>query len=141
MEKMIEARPLPAPEPFISPETAPFWSATKERRLVLPFCTRCDHPIWYPKKFCGACGTLDVEWRQVAGEGVIYSYSLIHRGEGPYRESGSYVLALVDLDAGVRLLTNIVEADPADIKIGQRVSVVFHDAGESAALPRFIPAQ
>jgi len=141
METIVEAQLLPAPAPFVSPETAPFWSAAKERRLVLPFCIRCNHPIWYPKKFCGACGTLDVEWRQVAGEGVIYSYTDVHRGEGPYREVASYVLALVDLDAGVRLLTNIVKADPANLKIGQRVRVVFHDAGELAALPRFVPAQ
>jgi uncharacterized OB-fold protein len=141
MEKMTEARLLPTPEPFISPETAPFWSAAKERRLVLPCCARCDRPIWYPKKFCAACGTLEVEWRQFAGEGVIYSYSLVHRGEGPYREVGSYVLALVDLDAGVRMLSNIVAADPADLKIGQRVRVVFHDAGVAAALPRFVPVE
>lgn len=141
MEKMLEARMLPTPAPFVSPETAPFWSAAKAGRLVLPFCGICDRAIWYPKKFCGACGTIHVEWRAVSGEGVIYSYTLVHRGEGPYRDTDGYVLALVDIDEGARLLTNIVEAEPATLKIGQRVRVVFHDAGEAAALPRFVPAQ
>jgi uncharacterized OB-fold protein len=141
MEPAVETPTLPTPVPFISPETAPFWSAAKEGRLVLPFCNVCNHTIWYPKKFCGACGTLDVVWRQVSGKGVIYSFAQVHRGEGPYRDTRSYVLALVDLDEGARMLTNIVDADPAQLKIGQRVRVVFHDAGESAALPRFVSAQ
>ncbi|MDR3516643.1 MAG: Zn-ribbon domain-containing OB-fold protein [Azospirillaceae bacterium] len=139
MVETVETR-LPTPEPFISPETAPFWLAAKQGRLVLPFCNNCNHAIWYPKAFCGACGTLNVEWRQTSGDGTIYSFTQVHRGEGPYREVESFVLALVDLDEGARLLTNIVDADPASLTIGQRVRVVFHDAGESAALPRFIPA-
>lgn len=140
MDKNSETRKLPTPAPFVSPETAPFWAAAKVRRLVVPFCTRCNHPIWYPKRFCGACGTLDVEWRQVSGAGEIYSFSQVHRGEGDYREC-RFILALVDLDEGARLLTNIVDADAADLKIGQRVNVVFQDAGDDAALPRFTPAQ
>lgn len=132
---------LPTPEPFISPETRPFWTAAKQGRLDLPFCKSCNHPIWYPKAFCGACGSLDVEWRQVSGEGKIYSYTQVHRGEGPYRDVENYVLALVDLDEGARVLTNIVDADPASLTIGQRVRVVFHEAGDAAALPRFVPAK
>lgn len=134
-----KARLLPTPAPFVSPETQPFWSAAKEGRLVLPFCTACNRPIWYPKRFCSACGAFDIEWRQTSGEGVIYSFTEVHRGEGLYRECGSFVLALVDLDEGARLLTNIVDVRPADLGIGQRVRVVFHDAGETAALPRFVP--
>ena len=132
-------QPLPTPVPFVSPETEPFWSAAKDGRLVVPFCTSCDHPIWYPKKFCGACGSLSVAWRETSGHGVIYSFSEIHRGEGPYAEAGHYVLALVDLDEGARMLTNIVDADPASLAVGQAVRVVFHPAGDSAALPRFTP--
>jgi uncharacterized OB-fold protein len=141
MDKNDVTRKLPAPAPFVSPETAPFWSAAKEGRLILPFCMNCQHPIWYPKRFCGGCGSRDIEWRQVSGAGEIYSFSQVYRGEGDYRDVGSFVLALVDLDEGVRVLTNIVDAAPADLKIGQRVSVVFHDAGADAALPRFTPAQ
>jgi len=135
-----KTRALPAPAPFVFPETERFWSAAKAGRLELPFCKACNHAIWYPKAFCSACGTVDIEWRQASGEGVIYSFTEVHRGEGPYREVGSFVLALVDLDEGARVLTNIVDAEPADLAIGQRVRVVFHDASETAALPRFVPA-
>ena len=136
---MTDNHPLPAPEPFISPETKPFWSAAKGGKLVLPHCNVCNRPIWYPKLFCGECGSLDVEWREASGLGTLYSHTEVHRGEGPYRDVGSYVLALVDLDEGVRMLTNIVDAKPSSLFVGQRLQVVFDDAGESAALPRFSP--
>ena len=130
---------LPTPAPYVSPETRPFWLAAKAGRLVLPFCTGCGVAIWYPKAFCSACGSMHVDWREVSGLATVYSYSHVHRGEGAYREAGSFVLALVDLDEGPRVLTNIVEIDPADVAIGQRVQVVFHDAGDEASLPRFAP--
>lgn len=136
---MMDAHQLPTPVPFVSPETAPFWSGAKAGKLVLPHCAACDQAIWYPKAFCGACGSLAVDWRQATGEGTLYSFSEVHRGEGPYRETGSFVLALVDLDEGVRVLTNMVDVDPGDLSIGQRVRAVFHDAGYAAALLRFTP--
>ena len=130
---------LPTPAPFVSPETEPYWSGAKAGKLVLPHCTACGHVIWYPKAFCGECGSLDVEWREASGFGTLYSFTQVHRGEGPYREAESFVLALVDLDDGPRVLTNIVDADPADLVIGQRLGAVFHDAGDAAALVRFTP--
>lgn len=140
MPEPVVAPALPTPIPYVSPETAPFWSAARQGRLVLPVCTQCETPIWYPKAFCSACGSLTVEWQEMTGRGTIYSYTQVHRGEGPYREVPSFVLALVDLDEGVRVLTNIVDAEAADLRIGQPVQVVFHEAGDAAALPRFKPA-
>ena len=128
---------LPTPTPFVSPETEPFWTGAKAGKLVLPHCNVCGHTIWYPKAYCGECGSLDVAWREASGLGTIYSYTQVCRGEGPYRETESFVLALVDLDEGPRVLTNIVDTDPARIAIGQRVRAVFHDAGDAAALVRF----
>jgi uncharacterized OB-fold protein len=139
----MSSNQIPTPHPFVSPETEPYWSGAKAGKLVLPHCSACNHAIWYPKVFCGECGSLDVEWREASGLGTLYSYSEVHRGEGPYRETGSFVLGLVDLDEGPRVLTNIVDVDAASLGIGQRVRAVFHDAGEAAALVRFtpIPAQ
>lgn len=130
---------LPTPAPYVSPETRAFWSAAKEGRLVLPFCTACDTALWYPKVFCSACGSLAVEWRAASGMATVYSFSQVHRGEGAYRDVDSFVLALVDLDEGPRVLTNIVDVDPQMIEIGQRVEAVFHSASDDAALLRFAP--
>lgn len=136
---MMSSKQLPTPVPFVSPETEPYWSGAKAGKLVLPHCKACSQAIWYPKAFCGECGSLDVEWREGSDLGTLYSITQVHRGEGPYRETGSFILALVDLDEGVRVLSNIVDADAADLAIGQRLRAVFHDAGDAAALVRFTP--
>jgi len=130
---------LPAPAPVITADTAAFWAATKNGVLSLQRCSACERTIWYPKAFCNSCGSFDITPFEATGLGEIYSFTQVHRGETAYREVASFVLAMVELDEGVRMLTNIVTTDPATLRIGQRVSVVFDDAGESASLPRFQP--
>lgn len=131
---------LPTRAPQRSSETAPFWDACADHRLVLPRCDRCGTFIWYPRAFCPACSSPDVTWVEVSGRGTVYSRTVIRQGQGPYREVGPYVLAMVELEEGPRLLTNVVGCDPAEVTIGRRVQVVFDDAGEGDALPRFSPS-
>lgn len=129
---------LPAPAPKVNPETKPFWDATAEGRLTLKRCNSCGQPIWYPRSLCPECGSFDTEWFDASGQGTVYSFTVNHHGYGPY--SGmKFVIAYVELDEGPRMLTNIVGVDPAEVSIGQRVTVVFDDTGEGSALPRFRP--
>jgi uncharacterized OB-fold protein len=88
---------------------------------------------------CPACGSLDTEWIEASGRGTVYSFTVVRRGAGAYRDAGPYVLAYVELAEGPRVMTNIVDCDPELINIGDRVEVVFHDTGQGAALPRFRP--
>lgn len=130
---------LPAPAPATNPETAQFWTATTEGRLLVKRCQDCDSLIWYPRAICPACSSLRTEWFEVSGRGSIYSYTVNYRGEGAYVAASPFVLAYVELDEGPRMMTNIVEADPAELAVGLPVEVVFHDTGQDAALPRFRP--
>ena len=134
---------LPAPDPFVSDDAAPFWDATREHRLVLPRCTGCQAFIWYPRGFCPRCGSLSVDWEEVGGTGTVYSASIPRRGQGAYRDAAPYVLAYVELDVpggdGPRIITNIVECEPESVSVGDRVTVVFHDTSSGHALPRFRP--
>ncbi|MCJ7959205.1 MAG: Zn-ribbon domain-containing OB-fold protein [Pseudomonas sp.] len=130
---------LPAPAPLVVPETKPFWDGTKAGRLMLPRCLGCSFVIWYPRQFCPECGHDCVEWFEASGRGSVYSFTIVRRGEGAYRETPSYVLAFVDLHEGPRVMTNIIDCDPTQLQIGQPVSAVFCDAGDSAALLRFRP--
>lgn len=137
--------PLPAPDPSVEADAAPFWEATREHRLVLPRCRRCATVIWYPRGFCPACGALDVEWIDVPGTGSVYSFSIPRRGQGAYRDAAPYVLAYVELDLpdggpGPRMITNIVDCEPESLRIDDRVEVVFHDTADGHALPRFRPS-
>ena len=135
----IAPQPLVTPAPPVNPETEPFWAATAEGRLLVKRCDDCSSLIWYPRAICPECGSMRTDWLQVSGRGRVYSYTVNHRGEGPYRGSPPYVLAYVELDEGPRMMTNIVETDGQNLAVGLPVEVVFHDTGEGNALPRFRP--
>lgn len=130
---------LPSFAPPVTVETQPFWDATAEGRLVLPRCRKCQIVVWYPRSFCPACHTHGVDWVEASGRGTIYSFSVIRKGEGPFREASPYVLAYVELEEGPRLLTNIVDCDPERLEINQAVEVVFAETDKGTALPRFRP--
>jgi len=131
---------LPAFPPEPSLEDAPFWDAAAEDRLVLPRCPSCSSFIWYPRAFCPQCrSTSGVEWVPASGRGTVYSFTVSHRGMGPWSEHAPYVVAYVELDEGPRVLTNIVGADLDSLRIGDAVEVVFQPAGPSK-VPRFRPA-
>jgi hypothetical protein len=131
---------LPAPSPEISPELAEFWAATTEERLLLRRCRACGEAIWYPRPACPFCHSADTVWEQASGRGRIYTFTVVRRGAGVY-SGAPYVLAYVELDEGPRMMTNIVDCDFDAVEIGLPVEVVFHPAGEGAALPRFRPAR
>jgi uncharacterized OB-fold protein len=123
----------------VNPETRPFWEATAAGRLVLARCDDCGETIWYPRAICPTCRSTAISWVDASGRGEIYSFTVIRRGEGPYRDASPYVLAYVELEEGPRIMTNIVGADDASLRVGQPVEVVFHDTGEGSALARFRP--
>ncbi|MGH3250509.1 MAG: Zn-ribbon domain-containing OB-fold protein [Trebonia sp.] len=133
------AQALPAPAPPVNPETKPFWDATSAARLLVKQCEDCQELIWYPRAICPACSGLRTRWLPVSGRGNVYSYTVNHRGEGPYRGCEPYVLAYVELEEGPRLMTNLVEVEGSELAVGLPVEVVFHDTGEGSALPRFRP--
>ena len=131
---------LPAPAPPITPDSKPFWDGTAEDKLVLPRCDKCSTVIWYPREFCPKCGSFAVSWFEASGQGTVYSYSIVRKGEAMYGGAAPYVLAYVELEEGPRVLTNIVDCEPESVKIGQAVSVVFHETGQGPKLARFRPA-
>jgi uncharacterized OB-fold protein len=139
----VSEQVLPAPAPVVLPEVKPFWDATAEGRLVLPKCSDCGTLIWYPRPYCPACASLNVEWIDASGRGTVYSFTVNRRGAADlpdYRGVGTFVLAYVELEEGPRMMTNIVDCDPDTVEIGQKVEVVFQDTGQGTALPRFRPA-
>jgi uncharacterized OB-fold protein len=93
--------------------------------------------IWWPKAICPACSSFELERFDASGRGHIYSYTVVERSVGGWRAATPYVVAYVELEEGPRMMTNIVDCDPAAIAVDAPVRVVFHDTGENAALPRF----
>ena len=131
---------LPTSAPTISPETAEFWAATAEGRLLLKRCDTCGTVIWYPRSLCPDCHGTDTSWFEASGQGTVYSYTVNYRGDGPWKDVAPYVIAYVELDEGPRVMTNIVDCDVDSVSIGQQVSAVWDDTGQGNAVLRFRPA-
>lgn len=132
-KKLIDTRRMAAPQ--TNPETEPFFAAAREGRFVVRACRACGRVHWYPRAVCPFCASGDTEWRDAAGFGTIYSFSPMRQASDPY------VVAYVTLDEGPSMLTNIVNADPDALAIGQRVAVRFHaTAGNGPPMPVFEPA-
>lgn len=125
--------------PDVSPETKPFWDATKDDRLLLSHCPACERAIWYPRARCPHCLSVETEWIEASGVGTIYSHSHVHQAAGTFGDAAPYVIAYVELAEGPRMLTNIVDADPERLSVGQPVEVVFHETEGEYKLPRFTP--
>ena len=119
-----------APTP--TPETAPFWAAAAAGRLSIQRCRTCGRHYFYPRSFCPACQSADVEWTDVSGRGRLVSYVINHRPLPPADLDVPQVIALVELEEGVRMLTNIVDspAEPAALPLDAPVSVAFEARGD-----------
>jgi uncharacterized OB-fold protein len=131
---------LPTPPVAITAETAPFWKAAASGRLELPVCDACAKPIWYPREFCPYCGSGDVTWTRLSGRGHIYSVSVVRRAPHPaYADAIPYSVAIVELDEGVRMMTNVVTDDVDALAIGQPVVAVFDRIADDQAILRFRP--
>ncbi|HKT19231.1 MAG TPA: Zn-ribbon domain-containing OB-fold protein [Stellaceae bacterium] len=128
---MAAERPIQPPSPF--PETAPYWQAAAEGKLLLKRCAACGAYHFYPRVLCPFCFSA-TEWRAAAGTGIIYSFSVMRRAAIPY------AIAYVTLAEGPTMMTNIVDCDLDAIRIGQKVRVVFKPAENGQAVPMFTPA-
>ncbi len=132
---------LPTRAPTVNEDTTSFWAATAEGRLELQRCRDCGTIIWWPRAICPSCSSFGLDTFDASGRGTIYSCTTVHRSQGrSWNAATPYVVAYVELEEGPRVMTNIVDCDPAEVRIGTPVRVVFHDTGEGNALPRFTPS-
>lgn len=128
-------------EPPESPAAAPFWQGTREQKLLLQWCRPCAAPIFFPREACPACLGVDLDWRESTGEGEVYACSVMHRaGNRQMQDRVPYVVALVDLDEGVRMMSNVVGCAPGAVRVGMRVRVTWEALSDGRALPLFEPA-
>ena len=136
-DKKKYAKPLPR----IDEESKGFWEACARHELALQRCRDCGALRHYPRALCPRCLAADTEWVLSSGTGTVYTYTVTHQNQAPgFREGLPYVLAYVELDEGVRMLTNIVGCAPEDVRIGMPVRVVFEDVADGVTLPKFCPA-
>ena len=131
-------KPLPAPAN--EELTRPFWEATRRHELLMPRCRACSHMFYYPRDRCPSCLSDELEWAKVSGRGTVYTYTVVRRPANPaFNEDVPYVLAIVQLDEGPRMLTNIVGCPIEAVKIDMPVVAVFDDVTPEWTLVKFSP--
>jgi hypothetical protein len=111
------------PAPATNPENEAFFAAAAQGRLLYGSCGACSKAHYFPRRGCPHCYSTEVEWMDASGRGRIYSYTIT----GP--ASDRQVLAFIELEEGVRMITNIVDATPEQLTIGAPVQVAFARAG------------
>ena len=137
MEGAAEAK-YSKPVPHPSPETLPFWEAAKAHRLLLPQCNRCGEFWFPPTQRCAHCLSADFAWRESGGTGRVYSFVVYHRVYHPGFEGDvPYVVAIVELDEGPRLISNIVGVALDAVRCDMRVRVTFDDIEPGVTIPKF----
>ena len=126
----------PLPRPYQDTET--YWAAARDHRFVIQHCKSCGKHQFYPRGVCSHCLSSDLEWHEASGKGTVYSFSVNHRAPHPgFSDEIPFVLAIVELEEGPRMMTNIVECNPDSVKIGMAVEVTFEDVTEEVTLPKF----
>lgn len=111
--------------------TEHYWQGCREGILRYRRCNACGRAHHYPRRFCPFCWSGEVEWRDATGTGTVYTYSVVHSNDlPPFRDRLPYVVAIVELDEGVRLDTNLVDIAPGELRVGLAVRAVFVDEGD-----------
>ena len=126
------------PAPIVTEDSAAFWDAADEGRLVAQRCAACGRLRHPPRPMCPECHSLDVEVVTLSGRGVVYSYALLHHPQHPAFEY-PVLAALVDLDEGIRVVSNLVGVEPEAIRIGLPVQVEFVATDGEHQVPVFRP--
>jgi uncharacterized OB-fold protein len=120
---------------FGDPTTAPFWAAAERRALIVQKCHGCAAHQFYPRPFCLACGSDRLAWVEASGRGTIYAMTTVHMQASPEFEP-PYVVAIVELDEGPKMMTNIVNGSG---RIGDHVRVVWKERPGKPPVPNFEP--
>ncbi|NWK97416.1 hypothetical protein DM806_17430 [Sphingobium lactosutens] len=118
---------IPFPRP--NADTRPYWDAAARHQLVYQFCEQCQKSQFFPRATCVQCDSL-VQWRVSKGQGTIASFTEVFRGPtAAFKSMSPYIIALIDLDEGFRMMANIIDSNHADVVIGGRTVMVFQDIG------------
>ena len=129
------------PLPQSTPETKEFWEGTQRGELRIQRCRSCGNAYFYPRPFCPNCSSKDVEWFTASGRAKLYSYVINHRPAHGFDDIVPYVIAVVQLEEGPRMMTNVigVEPAPANLPIDLPLEVTFEKQSDDITLPLFKP--
>lgn len=126
------------PQPVANADSLPYWNAAREGRLLIRMCGACGALHFMPRYLCPVCWSDRLEWVQSKGTGSVHSFTIVRRAPvATFAARVPYVVALIDLDEGPRMITNLLGDNALSVQIGDRVQVTFENRGDGAMLPQF----
>ena len=125
------------PLPQTDNVSAHYWAAARDGRLLIQQCDPCGHRQWYPRALCTNCGA-ETEWLECMGVGVVHTYTVIRQmGMAGFRDEVPYIVAIIELAEGPRVMGNVVDIDIGDIHIGLAVEAFFVVAADDVGVPQW----
>ena len=134
MEQPTPSKPRPVPTPV----SAPFWDGLREERIRIQRCDACDRWVHYPRRRCSHCLSDRLSWHEVSGRGRIYTFTVSRQASTPaFADEVPQIITIVELDAGPRLTTTLVEVPDEEAVVGMTVEPVFDHGDDGITLLRF----
>jgi hypothetical protein len=126
-------KPIPIP----TTDTAAYWAGCNREELLYQRCNACGRAQFYPRPNCAGCQANDLAWVPSARRGTIHSFTIVQRPANHAFDSDvPFVIALIDLDEGFRMMMNVIGDDRLSATIGRRVRIVFEPCGNDQKLPQ-----
>jgi uncharacterized protein len=127
--------------PTIEEDTRPFWDAAREHRFLIRTCNACGQIHHYPRPFCPSCWSDDLSWTEASGAATLYTWSTVYMNDlPPFNDRLPYIAAVVELAEGPKVMTNIVDCDDKDLRIGMALHVQYRVLDDTIVAPYFAPA-
>jgi uncharacterized protein len=121
-------------------ETERYWQGCRNHELLIQYCPKCDAYQFYPRLICTGCSSRNLKWVPSSGRGKVVSYSIIHRAPSlAYKDETPYVVALIQLEEGPTMMSNVIQCKPADVAVDMIVSAVFEEWSDNITIPKFRP--
>ncbi len=139
----MTAEPYRKPIPVPTPETQPYWDKAREHELWIQRCLACAHVFFYPRRHCPQCLSGNLEWFKASGRGTLYSYVINHRPAPGFEDEAPYAIAIVQMEEGPRMMTNIVgiENTPENLVLDMALEVTFDDVLPDVTIPKWKPVE
>jgi len=132
--------PTPKPVPVVNTWAQPFWDATREHRLIIQKCGGCGRHVFYPRIACPHCAADRLEWVEASGKGTVYSFTVVEaNAPSAFLADMPFVIAVIRLEEGVQMLSNVTGCDPDEVTCDMPVEVTFEKLDDTFTLPKFKP--
>lgn len=129
---------IPKPRPIPTPTSQPYWDGLTRNQILVQRCADCESWVFYPRSRCTNCLSSSLEWKQVSGRGTIFTFTIARQPTVPmFADETPQLIAVVELDEGIRMTTTLVTDDLASLRTGAAVEPVFDHGADGATLLRF----